>query len=228
MSAGDDIGDRMKGSYENRARYYLPRRTYTIVRVDGQHFHTLTAGFAKPFDERMVNAMRAVSRALSAVQGAAFAFTQSDECSVLLTDFASTKTDAWFDGNLQKICSSAASIATRAFNEALPSLPIGGTFDARVFTIPDRNEVANYFLWRQRDWEKNSVQMLARSLYSHAALEGKGRAEMHDMIHAKGANWANLPTHLKNGSLAVRNEVIDAPKWTFADLAASPLIPVSA
>jgi tRNA(His) 5'-end guanylyltransferase len=76
-------------------------------------------------------------------------------------------------------------------------------FDARAFNMP-KEEIANYFIWRQKDWERNSIQMLARSMYSQKELTGKKIPEIHDMIHDKGDNWANLPDALKNGRLIER------------------------
>jgi tRNA(His) guanylyltransferase len=73
-------------------------------------------------------------------------------------------------------------------------------FDSRVWTIPDLIEVENYFIWRQQDASKNSVQMVARSHYSHKELTGRNLPELHDMIHAKGDNWNDYPVGFKAGS----------------------------
>src|SRR6185369_1764528 len=98
----DALGDRMKSQYENRTRYYLPRRTYTIVRVDGKAFHTLTRGMEKPFDNHFANCMTGTCEYLfDEIGGSQLAYVQSDEISVLLTDFKEIDTQAWFDGNLQ-------------------------------------------------------------------------------------------------------------------------------
>jgi tRNA(His) 5'-end guanylyltransferase len=72
-------------------------------------------------------------------------------------------------------------------------------FDARAFNIP-LEEVPNYFLWRAKDWERNSVQMLARSRFSQKELHGKDRAKMLTMLEAEGIRWNELPDHLKNGT----------------------------
>jgi len=44
----DSLGDRMKNNYENITRTFLPRRTHTIIRLDGKAFHTFTRGMEKP------------------------------------------------------------------------------------------------------------------------------------------------------------------------------------
>ena len=125
------------------------------------------------------------------------AFVQSDEVSVLLTDFRKIETEAWFDGNLQKIGSVCALTATAAFNQkavelGMPKKP-NAIFDARVFVIPDPVEVVNYFIWRQKDAERNSVSMLAQGYASPKQLHGKDRTAQHDIIHESGDNWKRSP-----------------------------------
>ena len=120
----DSLGDRMKQQYEDRTRAMLPRRTYTVLRADGKAFHTFTRKCQKPYDVRLVEAIDAAALALCrGAQGACFGYVQSDEISVLLQDFGDIKTDAWFDGNLQKIVSVAASIVTAAFNAQYLQIP---------------------------------------------------------------------------------------------------------
>jgi tRNA(His) 5'-end guanylyltransferase len=192
----------MKGQYEVRAQTYLPRRTYTIIRLDGKAFHTFTRGCDKPWDSQLAGAMiDAASATVSEIQGAQFAYVQSDEVSVLLTDFAKTSTDAWFDGNVQKMVSIAASMMTAYFNN---SYHYGKTalFDARVFVIPDRTEVENYFIWRQQDCVRNSVAALAQAHFSHNRLHGLSGDEMQELLfQERGINWAQEPEEFKNGTL---------------------------
>src|SRR6185503_13990478 len=105
----NSLGDRMKRQYEDRTRVMLPRRTYTIIRVDGKAFHTFTRHCEKPNDKALAHALDGAARRLcEEAQGAQLAYLQSDEISVLLTDFMLPTTDAWFDGNLQKIVSVSA------------------------------------------------------------------------------------------------------------------------
>ena len=146
------MGDRMKRDYESRTRYFLPRRTFTLIRVDGKAFHTYARGCARPYDQELMADMDAAALALcKEAQGARFAYVQSDEISVLLTDFESVTTEAWFDGNLQKLASISASVVKAHFNAARVARGITdrlAVFDARVWTIPSRVEVENYFVWR--------------------------------------------------------------------------------
>ena len=112
------LGDRMKNNYENISRYYLTRRMPVIIRIDGKAFHTFTRGFKKPFDDILVSTMQDTMKYLCEnIQGCVLGYTQSDEISLVLTDYAELTTDAWFGNNLQKMCSVSASMATLAFNK---------------------------------------------------------------------------------------------------------------
>ena len=236
----DDLGDRMKSHYEDRTRYSLPRRTYTIIRLDGKSFHTYTRGLKKPFDRELFEDIdNAIIAMLPEIQGAQFAYTQSDEISILLTDFATPQTSAWFDGLLQKMASVSASIITAHFNQQRlarfvekhslnvlrDDAPIA-YFDARVFTIPDRTEVMNYFIWRNQDCSRNSVSMVAQANFSHKELQGKSTTEMHEMLHVKGVNWATDYTDReKNGALIVK-ESYDGPVTWVGDEKLFKVVPL--
>lgn len=230
----DQLGERMKSQYEHRTRYYLPRRTYTIIRLDGKAFHTYTKNLEKPFDAGFIDDMNETAKYLCEnVQGCKFGYVQSDEISLLLTDFDTITTDSWFDGNIQKIVSISSSLATAEFNQlrlmrftdknSVPRFPCGNissvcnsedilnfklaVFDSRVFTIPDRTEVENYFIWRQQDAVRNSIQSLAQSKFSHKELEKKNTSQLQEMIFQKdGTNWDKLDCGLKRGRMVVKKD----------------------
>jgi tRNA(His) guanylyltransferase len=216
----DELGSRMKEQYEFRTRYCLPRRTYVIIRVDGKAFHTYTRACAKPFDQGLMAAMdRAAIHMCQNIEGAKFAYTQSDEISILLTDFASDLTQMWFDGNVQKICSVSASLATAGFNGSNFAIEYGGSidpalFDSRVFTIPDPTEVYNYFVWRQKDAIRNSIQMLAQAYFSCKQLHKKGSGELLGMLMEQGINWNDCPDGFKRGRFIERKNVTTALEYT--------------
>lgn len=201
----DSLGDRMKRQYEDRTRVMLPRRTYTILRADGKAFHSYTKRCEKPFDWELADCMSRGAEALCReAQGAHFAYVQSDEISVVLTDFADINTEAWFDGNLQKMVSVAGSVVTHAFNEAAREyerfLDSRALFDCRAFTIPDPIEVENYFIWRQQDAVRNSIQSLAQAHFSHKQLQGLNVNELQEKLFSEnGINWNDIDADQKRG-----------------------------
>lgn len=213
------IGDRMKG-YENISRTYLPRRIPVIIRLDGKAFHTFTRGFDKPFDKVLMNTMQKTMQKLCfEIQGCVFGYTQSDEITLVLTDYETIKTDAWFGYNVQKMASISASIATSAFNLSLLQegieilgedkyLKLGfytnkvgqALFDARCFSIP-KEEVVNCLIWRQQDATRNSVQAVGQAHFSQKELNGKSCNEIQDMLFTeKNINWGDFPTDCKRGA----------------------------
>ena len=230
----DTLGDRMKKDYEDRFRYYLPRRTYTILKLDGKAFHTYTRGLERPFDLGLIEDMNATAAYLCKnIMGAKFAYVQSDEISILLTDFEDIGTQAWFENNVQKMVSVAASMATAKFNQLrMIRACMGGDidgyldiddlndfklaeFDARVFQIPQKVEVENYLIWRQQDATRNSISSVAQSLYSHKELHGVSSDQKQELIFQKGINWNNYPSRMKRGGFIGKvSELWRKPKGT--------------
>lgn len=237
----DSLGDRIK-NYEDRTRYFLPRRTLSLIRLDGKSFHSYTKNLKKPFDDGLSwDIDQSVINILPEIQGAKFAYCQSDEISILLTDFETPTTATWFDGNVQKISSVSASLLTAEFNKlrlkrdccktgfisqyAWDNIALA-SFDARVFTIPDRIEVMNYFIWRNNDCSRNSISMVAQSHFPHKELQNKSSSEMQEMLFTqKGVNWSEFREDQKNGRLIIkekylvgeveRNRWVSAPAWKF-------------
>ncbi|MFF7147489.1 tRNA(His) guanylyltransferase Thg1 family protein [Streptomyces griseoaurantiacus] len=203
MSDSTALGDRMK-AYEAVHRAVLPRRTYTIIRLDGRAFHTYLRGADKPFDMPFITDMATVAEALcEEISGTVFAYHQSDEISLLLADFATTQTQPWFGGVVAKQLSVSASLATAVLNERRPGKR--ALFDARVFTISDPVEVANYFLWRQRDAVRNSISMAAQAHFSHKRLHGVSSGSMQELLWSKaGVNWNDYPDQCKRGQTTIR------------------------
>lgn len=228
----DAMSIRFKEFYEKRTRGYLPRRTYSVIRIDGKAFHTYCRGLKKPFDMGFIEDMDSTAIYLCKnIQGAKMAFVQSDEISIILTDFDTLKTDAWFDGEVQKMVSVSASMAAAKFNQLrilrfVNDKFVDGTnkitelyienltkiklaeFDSRVFTVPFKDEVINYIVWRQNDTVRNSIQSLAQSLYSDGELKGKNGSMLQEMCFQKGENWNNLPDSIKRGRLITKESII--------------------
>ena len=226
----DSLGDRMKNNYENRAKTYLTRRMPVIIRLDGKAFHTFTKGMKKPYDEIFHNTMNATMKYLCEnIQGCKIGYTQSDEITLLLTDYDTLDTDAWFDNNVQKICSVSASMATMVFNAVFSELYHNkmfeeedptinpyfdilfkklntAMFDSRCFNIPE-DEVTNCFIWRQQDATRNAIQMLGQCNFSHRELQGKSCNDIQDMLMTqKGINFNDMPTEFKRGVCCIKEE----------------------
>jgi tRNA(His) 5'-end guanylyltransferase len=136
------------------------------------------------------------------IQGFKLAFVQSDEVSFLLTDYDELNTQGWFDYNLLKIISIAAATMSTYFSQNFCRI---GIFDGRAFNIPP-NDVANYFVWRAKDWARNSLSMYARSLFSHKQLINKHSTQVHEMLYDINRNWAtDLSDQQKNGTWILAN-----------------------
>ena len=113
-----DLANRMK-EYEKRNQYYLQKRTPVAIRVDGRSFHTFTKGFKRPFDDILMKSMQETAKYMCEnIQGAKFAYVQSDEITIILVDYDTLETDCWFNYRTDKLCSISASMATMAFNRA--------------------------------------------------------------------------------------------------------------
>ena len=234
----------MKEFYENVPKTNLMRRTPVVIRIDGKAFHSFTKGFKRPFDEVLIKTMQETTKYLCEnIQGCVLGYTQSDEISLVLVDYQRFETSAWFDYEVQKMCSIAASMATMAFNKFFyenvflyngmasvdmsnkkypykeiyaKAIEKGAMFDARCFNIP-KEEVTNYIYWRQLDASRNSIQMVGQANFSHKELQNKSCNDIQDMLmEQKGINWNDYPTVCKRGT-AVIKKIIAREEKSFID-----------
>ena len=206
----ESLGDRIK-RYERVTQHVATPRMPLMVRVDGRAFHTFTKGFKKPFDADLMAAMDTAAMITAhSIDGCKAAYVQSDEVTFCMTDYDTLNTQGWFGYELPKIISLTASMMSVNFNRALErrldgTVKSSAVFDSRAFSVP-REDVVNAFLWRAKDWERNSLQMLARSHFSTRQLHGKKRADMHEMLHEKGVNWVrDCSERERNGTLFYKN-----------------------
>lgn len=200
------IDDRIK-QYEKIYNYKLLPKEPIIIRIDGKSFHFFTRKMQKPFDMKLIESMVvAGEKTARQMMGFKLGYCQSDEFSFVLTDTENYDTQQWFAGEIQKIASISASLFTAYFNAEMDGTI--ACFDARAFNIP-LADVANVFVWRQQDWERNSLQMFTRSLFSQKECIGKNKSDMNEMLYTKGKNWANLPDILKNGTFITKTERIN-------------------
>ena len=218
----DNIGDRMKIGYEHAIEIHLLKRCPVVIRLDGKKFTNWTKGMERPYDALLSDCMISACVALSEeMQGFKLAYTQSDEASFFISDYDTLETEGWFGYDRDKIISVAASTFTAEFNKVFLKNIICknasenstrtdildiirkykmATFDCRAFNVP-KDDVANYFLWRCKDWHRNSLSMYARSFFSHKELYEKNTKDVHEMLHKIGKNWTtDVSKRFKNGT----------------------------
>lgn len=214
MPVHDDLGKRMKEFYEQVPKTRLVRRMPVAIRIDGKAFHTFTRGFDKPFDEVLIKSMQETTKYLCEnIQGCVLGYTQSDEITLILVDYKNLESSAWFDYEVQKMCSISASMATMAFNrffadncrEWINGVPYedlanAGPYVDRLYNAYTKafekgamfdarvfnipkEEVTNLIYWRQLDATRNSIQMVGQANFSHKELHGKSCNEIQDMLH---------------------------------------------
>lgn len=210
-----NLGDRMK-AYESNAEQRLLPKLPIIVRLDGRSFSKFTKGMERPFDAKFKEAMVETAKHLVKETHAVVAYTQSDEITLILYTDNVKSGSTMFEGRIQKLTSVFASIATAKFiMEMLEKFPERINkdkqphFDARAFVVPSKSEAANCILWRVQDAVKNSIQMLARSEFSHKELMHKNTNELqHKLITEKDINWNDLPRSFKQGDF-IRKEKVE-------------------
>lgn len=214
MPVHDNLGLRMKTFYEQIPKTKLIRRMPVILRLDGKAFHSFTKGFKRPFDDLLIKTMQETAKYLCQnIQGCVLSYQQSDEISLVLIDYQKFTSDAWFDYEVQKMCSVAASMCTMAFNKffihnvatlGTTIIKSGEDYDVNkvreyYFTLQKaidkgamfdcrcfnlpKEEVANYIYWRQLDATRNSIQMVGQAHFSHNQLMNKNCNMIQDMLH---------------------------------------------
>lgn len=213
MPVNDELGKRMKEYYEGIPKTKLMRRTPVAIRLDGKAFHTFTRGFQKPFDEVLIKSMQETMKYLCEnIQGCVLGYTQSDEITLILVDYKNLNTAAWFDYEVQKMCSIAASMATMRFNKVFEEevhafrnrmkydddgYPDNDEYDlwaiykkaiekGAMFDARvfniPKEEVTNLIYWRQLDATRNSIQMVGQANFSHKQLDEKSQNDIQNML----------------------------------------------
>lgn len=213
MPVHDDLGVRMKTFYEQIPKTKLMRRCPVAIRIDGKAFHTFTRGFHKPFDEVLIKSMQETMKYLCEnIQGCVLGYTQSDEITLILVDYKRLTSSAWFDYEVQKICSIASSMTTMAFNKFFENYVDEYRFSKwdgvsskykddtweYIQTLLNavgkgamfdarcfnipKEEVTNLVYWRQLDASRNSIQMVGQANFSHKELQNKSCNDIQDML----------------------------------------------
>ena len=231
-----DLHGRMK-QYEGCYKTIITPRSYIIIRLDGKNFKSYTSKLDKPFDGDFSHAMDQTTIALCEEFNCKFAYTQSDEISLVITEIGgSLDAQPQFGNSLQKLCSLTASVATAKFNEIrnkqflmnkiendrelvadaisnnfvgdVVDFPKQAHFDSRVFVLPNEMEVGNHMIWRQQDAVRNSVSMAAHALLGHSeTMNLTGSEKIAKMINEKDVNWNDYEDKFRHGVIIRKIEV---------------------
>jgi len=226
--------------FRSLADHKLIPNSYVIAMLDGRSFSKLIKNkYKKPFDERFMGYMNKVAEYLCAnIQGAKFAYVQSDEISILITDFDTPETDSPFGYRMCKLQSLLASMAASKFNQLVAidilkenkqkyiDLPFSDVwedvelmklveFDCKVWNVPDYNSAFCHFLWRQNDCTRNSKQQSAQTYLSHKELMGKNADKQVELMKERyGVDWNAYSDGEKYGRLIYRTEEVFVDKVT--------------
>lgn len=181
------LGDRMKG-YERVWNTTLPGRMPVIIRLDGKAFHSYTHGAEKPFDDKLMKVMdEAAIEVMKEISGCMLSYVQSDEVSILINSYRSLNELPWFANELPKMLSVSAGMMSAHFtarsHEIFDKTKVA-VFDSRVFVLPE-SDVNNYFIWRQRDCIRNSINTIAREYFSQKQLFKKNTDDVKKMLLEK-------------------------------------------
>jgi tRNA(His) guanylyltransferase len=218
------LGDWCKWLEKNFSNEVMIPTLPVIIRLDGNNFHKWTKGLERPFDRKLTELMTETTKFLVQETNAVVGYTQSDEITLILytTD---RKSSIYNDGKKQKILSKLTGKCVSFFNEKrmefLPTHNRVANFDCRVYQTPTLHDACVQLLWRENDATKNSISMLAQSLFSHQELQNLKGSEMQDkMMLEKGVNWNNLETKLKRGTYIKR--VVTSKPFTTEELQTLP------
>ena len=199
------LADRMK-RYENISAWELPRRIPVIIRLDIRAGHTcINHVYGKGYSENFYADMMFTTETIQKeIQGCSFAYSQSDEISFLLTDYQTIQTEPWFGYDARKLISISAGLASAYMSRFSEKVFV---FDSRAFSIP-QDEVTNYFLWRQRDANRNAILFAGYEHFSHNQLFEKNCSQVQEMLfQEKGINFNDYPVIRKCGFCVIDGKV---------------------
>jgi tRNA(His) guanylyltransferase len=174
---------------------------WAIVRVDGRSFSRLTEErYEKPFDERFAGIMISTAESLLTELGGAYAYTESDEISVVLDPQW-----ALFGRSVEKLVSISASTATAAFTLAAG---VAGVFDSRIWLGTGVGDVVDYLSWRQADAARCALSgwcywtLRAEGVSARAAtgqLDGLDASGKNELLYARVINFNDVPAWQRRG-----------------------------
>lgn len=206
----DALGDRMKMYEMSEAGRRAMPKLPILLRADGKAFHSFTSKMKRtpeePYHKGLSDLM--IHTMLKAVEftNARVGYTQSDEISLII--LPRDREEPIFGGRFQKLTSIVAAKISVEFAKAMDSFGVDGKgtplFDCRAWNVPNEMEAVNAVLWREQDAMKNSIQMAARTMFSHAEVQDKNSKQLQEMMFQKGINWNNYPAFFKRGTYGRR------------------------
>lgn len=213
----DSFGDKVKELESASAKVVLDENLPICVRLDGKAFHTYTKGLARPFDERLSNAMIQTMNFILETTDARIGYTQSDEITLIYFKTAPHQ-QSYFGARVQKLNSVLASMATAKFNsEIAKHIPekadIFALFDCRVWNVPTLQDAADVMVWRQDDAIKNSISMAAHAQFGDKKILRKNSKEKIEMLKEVGIDWMQYPDFFKSGTYSMKkNKSVPMPE----------------
>lgn len=219
-----NMGDWCKWLEKNFSPEIMIPTLPVIIRLDGNNFHSWTKGLKRPFDKDLTQLMVETTKFLVKETNAVVGYTQSDEITLILFN-SDRKVQMYNDGKKQKILSKLSAKCVNFFNDErikyLPKHNKTAVFDCRVYQTPTLHDACVQLLWRENDASKNSISMLAQSLFSHKSLQKLDGNQMQDkMMLEKGVNWNDLETKFKRGTYIKR--ITTSKPFTTSELSSLP------
>ena len=94
-------------------------------------------------------------------------------------------------------------------------------FDSRAFSLPVP-EVCNYFIWRQQDAIRNSINSVGHVYFAHNELQGLNTVDLQNkLLKEKNVDWNDYYTAYKRGCCCYRGSenkwIIDTEIPVFTD-----------
>jgi tRNA(His) guanylyltransferase len=220
----ETLGDWCKWLEKNFSPEIMIPTLPVIIRLDGNNFHNWTKGLKKPFDTDLNELMTLTTQFLVKETNAVIGYQQSDEITLILWS-GDKKSSIYNDGKKQKILSKLTSKCSNFFNDKrsdiLPNHNKIADFDCRIYQTPTLEDACLQLLWREKDATKNSISMLAQSLFSHNSLQNLNSDQLqYKMFTEKGVNWNELDSKLKRG-VYIKRRILES-KFTQDELEGLP------
>lgn len=198
----DEFESKMRSLEMFHSLRFLPG-AWVILRLDGRGFSRLTESrFEKPFDPQFHAYMVQTAQAVLAELQGIYAYTESDEISVLFP-----RDWALFDRELEKAVSLSAGLSSATFSLACAT---PAHFDSRAWLGAEDAQVIDYFRWRQADaarcalngWCYWTLRKAGQNVtQATKELQGASVADKNELLFRHGINFNDLPAWQRRGTI---------------------------